>query len=102
MTRFVATRQERGPEGQSQAKPTMVAESRSIYQRRNIPSENLRLPVAKGPENLDFKSYLTALAGISDKGYVCESHFAHYQTVKMNYTLHINMAVYHIKSKYIK
>ena len=45
---IVATRQERGSEGQSQAKPTMVAESRSIYLRRNIPSENLRLPVPRG------------------------------------------------------
>ena len=44
----VATRQERSHEGQPQAKPTMVAEPRAIYQRRNTPSENSRLPVPRG------------------------------------------------------
>ena len=44
----VSARQERGHEGQPQAKPTMVAEPRAIYQRRNTPSENSRLPVPRG------------------------------------------------------
>ena len=44
----VSARQGAAAEVQPQTKPTMVAEPRAIYQRRNTPSENSRLPVPRG------------------------------------------------------